>query len=83
MGHFAVHERYRGTGIGTDLLRCAFAQAKDLGLGRVSLICFERNAGAMRLYLRMGFAEVDRRAVVPHPMLHYRDGDALLMARVV
>jgi ribosomal protein S18 acetylase RimI-like enzyme len=79
----AVYERYRGTGIGTDLLRYALAQAKEQGHGKVSLICFERNTGAMRLYRRLGFSEIDRRAIVPHPMLHYREGDAILMARGV
>ncbi len=79
----AVHESFRGRGIGTDLMAIAFAQAKVLGLPYVSLICFERNEGAMRLYQRLGFAEIDRRGIVPHPSLHYRDGDALLMAREI
>jgi hypothetical protein len=55
--------------------------ARALGLPRVSLICFERNEGAMRLYRRLGYAEVGRRPVVPHPTLHYADGDAILLAR--
>jgi ribosomal protein S18 acetylase RimI-like enzyme len=79
----AVYEKYRGLGIGTDLMNFAFAHAKALGFGQVSLICFERNEGAMRLYQRLGFREIDRRPIVPHPMLHYRDGDAILMARAV
>lgn len=79
----AVYEQHRGTGIGTDLMQFAFAHAKELGLEKVSLICFERNEGAMRLYRRLGFSEIDRRAIVPHETLHYRDGDALLMARGV
>jgi ribosomal protein S18 acetylase RimI-like enzyme len=79
----AIYEKHRGIGIGTDLLHWAFAHAKEIGMGKVSLICFERNEGAMRLYRRLGFSEVDRRAIVPHPSLHYHDGDALLMAREV
>jgi ribosomal protein S18 acetylase RimI-like enzyme len=79
----AIHENHRGLGIGTELLHWAFTLARKLGAGKVSLICFERNEGAMRLYTRLGFREVDRRAIVPHPSLHYRDGDALLMARDV
>jgi ribosomal protein S18 acetylase RimI-like enzyme len=79
----AVHEPHRGLGIGTDLMRWAFAHAGELRLSKVSLICFERNGAALRLYHRLGFSEVDRRAIVPHPMLHYRDGDAILMARDV
>lgn len=79
----AVYETYRGLGIGTDLMHWAFGHTRESGLSQVSLICFERNEGAMRLYRRLGFAEIGRRAIVPHPMLHYRDGDALLMARAV
>ena len=79
----AVYETYRGMGIGTDLMRFAFARAQELGLAKISLICFERNDGAMRLYRQLGFSEIDRRAIVPHPTLHYRDGDAILMAREV
>lgn len=79
----AVYENHRGSGIGTELMHWAFAHARALGLSKVSLICFERNEGAMRLYRRLGFSEVDRRAIVPHPSLHYRDGDAILMARSV
>jgi hypothetical protein len=47
------------------------------------LICFERNEDAMRLYRRLGFEALARRAVVPYPLLHYSDGDAVLLARVV
>lgn len=79
----AVYETFRGQGTGTALMDVAFERAKALGLPQVSLICFERNDGAMRLYQRLGFAEIDRRPIVPHPTLHYRDGDAILMAREV
>jgi ribosomal protein S18 acetylase RimI-like enzyme len=79
----AVFEAFRGQGIGTKLMDVAFARAKALGLLHVSLICFERNEGAMRLYQRLGFREIDRRGIVPHPAMHYSDGDALLMAREV
>ena len=44
----------------------------------LSLIVFEQNAGAKRLYERHGFREVDRRPAVPHELIYYR-GDALLM----
>ena len=79
----AVFENHRGRGIGTHLLHWTFAHATEIGMGKVSLICFERNEDAMRLYTRLGFREIDRRPIVPHPSLHYRDGDALLMAREV
>ncbi len=77
----AVHPEHRNAGLGTRLLKAAHDRARALGLPRVSLICFERNDGAMRLYKRHGYAEVDRRALVPHPTLHYEDGDAVLLVR--
>ncbi len=77
----AVVEQHRNAGIGMALMEAVNQRAKDLSLPRISLICFERNEGAMRLYRRLGFRELDRRAVVPHPTLHYHDGDAVLFAR--
>ncbi len=79
----AVRPEHRGAGIGTRLLEAAHERARMLGLPRVSLICFERNTGAMRLYLRHGYTEADRRALVPHPTLHYTEGDAVLLVRPV
>ena len=77
----AVAEQHRNAGIGMALMEAVNQRAKDLSLPRISLICFERNEGAMRLYRRLGFRELDRRAVVPHSALHYHDGDAVLLAR--
>ena len=79
----AVHSDYCNAGIGTLLLGAAHDEARRLGLPRVSLICFEQNAGAMRLYRRHGYEEVDRRPLVPHPTLHYTDGDAILLIKPV
>ena len=77
----AVVEACRNAGIGAALMAAVNRRARDLSLARISLICFERNEGAMRLYRRLGFREVSRRALVPHPALHYQDGDAVLLAR--
>jgi GNAT superfamily N-acetyltransferase len=77
----AVDEGNRDAGIGTQLMVAVNRHAKEKSIPRISLICFERNDGAMRLYQRLGFREVDRRAIVPHPCLHYHDGDAVLLAR--
>lgn len=76
----AMFHEYRGFGIGTRLLHEARRRARELGLERLSLICFEQNFGAMRLYKRLGFRELRRRPIVPHPFLHYREGDAVLLA---
>ncbi|MCT8998833.1 GNAT family N-acetyltransferase [Chelativorans intermedius] len=77
----AVYARYRSQGVGSALMDCAEALALARALPRVSLICFERNEGALSFYRRRGFREIARRAVVPHPTLHYAQGDALLLVR--
>lgn len=79
----AVLPEHRGRGLGTQLMAAAEARAVAEGLPRVSLICFERNEGAMRLYQRLGYRELDRRPIVPHPSLHYADSDAVLLAKTV
>lgn len=76
----AMFHEHRGLGIGTRLLHEAGRRARTLGLERLSLICFEKNFGAVRLYKRLGFRELRRRPIVPHPFLHYREGDAVLLA---
>ena len=76
----AVFHEHRGLGIGTRLLEEASRRARAMGLERLSLICFEKNTRALRLYRRLGFQELARRPIVPHPFLHYREGDAILLA---
>lgn len=77
----AVHAPYRGRGIGSELMDCVDGLALAKGLPRISLICFEGNEGALRFYRKRGFREIARRPIVPHPSLHYSDGDALLLVR--
>lgn len=77
----AVYPEHRGRSLGRRLLAEVRARAETFGLPRVSLICFEHNERAMQLYRRLGFVEVDRRPVVPHPCLPYGEGDALLLVR--
>ncbi len=79
----AVYPEYRSLGVGSRLLAEADARARQLGHRRLSLICFESNHQAMRLYRRLGYRERDRRAIVPHPCLRYQDGDAVLLVRPV
>ena len=76
----AIFHEHRRLGIGTRLLEEARRRARTLGLERLSLICFEKNAKALRLYQRLGFRELRRRPIVPHPFLHYREGSAILLA---
>jgi ribosomal protein S18 acetylase RimI-like enzyme len=78
----ALFPRFRGRGIGTRLLELAAQKAHAAHLPQVSLIVFEQNTGAKRLYHRCGFREVMREPVVPHPLIHH-NGDALLLVKDV
>jgi len=74
----ALLPEHRGLGLGARMLGLAREEARRRGLAEMSLIVFEQNTGAKRLYERHGFREVDRRPVVPHGLIRYT-GDALLM----
>ncbi|HEY6582139.1 MAG TPA: GNAT family N-acetyltransferase [Rubrobacter sp.] len=71
-------EGFRGMGLGTEMLSIARDRARKRNLDALSLLVFEQNTGAVKLYEREGFREVDRAAVVPHPLIHHT-GDVLLM----
>ena len=76
----AIDATHRGQGIGKQLLTEAERNGRALGFSKLSLIVFEQNSGARRLYERSGYVEKRRHPVVPHPLIHYT-GDALLMVK--
>lgn len=76
----ALFPEYRGTGIGTRLLEIAEEQAREKNLRQLSLIVFEQNEGAKKLYVRHGYYEVKREPVVPHELIHHT-GYALLLVK--
>ncbi|MBD2461393.1 N-acetyltransferase [Oscillatoria sp. FACHB-1407] len=78
----ALFPAFRGQGTGTQFLKLAHQQAVNRGFSSLSLLCFEQNVGALRLYLSHGFQVIDRTPVVPHPLIHYT-GDLLLMTAAV
>jgi ribosomal protein S18 acetylase RimI-like enzyme len=78
----ALFPQFRGQGLGTQFLSIAREQAQVKGFRELSLLCFEQNTGAMRLYERNGFKVSDRAPVVPHELIHYT-GDILLMTAPV
>jgi ribosomal protein S18 acetylase RimI-like enzyme len=74
----AVTPDYRGRGIGKRLMQIARELALDHGYERLSLVVFEENTVALRLYRNLGYEVVKRAPVVPHPLIRC-SGDALLM----
>ncbi|MGR3278311.1 GNAT family N-acetyltransferase [Acaryochloris marina NIES-2412] len=78
----AVFSNYREQGIGSQLMKLAETHAVEKGFGKLSLIVFEENSGAKHLYNRLGYQEIAREAIVPHPLIHY-SGDAILMVRTI
>ena len=78
----ALFEPYRGRGIGHALMALVENHAIEKGFNTLSLIVFEKNYGAKKLYDQLGYQEVKRTAVYPHPLIHF-DGDAILMAKTI
>jgi ribosomal protein S18 acetylase RimI-like enzyme len=78
----AVFPEYRNRGIGTQLMKLAETHAVTKGLDKLSLIVFEQNVGAKRLYDRLGYREIAREPIFPHPLIHH-SGDAILMVKNV
>jgi ribosomal protein S18 acetylase RimI-like enzyme len=76
----AVFDEFRGAGIGSRLLGEAEQQCQDLGLTKLSLIVFEENSGARRLYEHNGYIATKRATLVPHPLIRVT-GDVLLMIK--
>jgi ribosomal protein S18 acetylase RimI-like enzyme len=76
----AMYPQYRGMGGGSHFMALAEQLAEKRGLTKFSLIVFEQNSGALRLYERLGYSEVARRPVYPHPLIHFT-GDAILMVK--
>lgn len=63
LSYIGVVPSARGRGFGSDLLTLAMGGAGALGADTLALSVDARNAPAMHLYARHGFAEYDRREV--------------------
>ena len=50
-----IDDSVRGRGVGTATLSWIEAEARRLGLGAVALSVMAHNAGAIRLYERLGY----------------------------
>jgi ribosomal protein S18 acetylase RimI-like enzyme len=79
----ALFPEFRGRGLGRRLMLLAEEHARARGYRKLSLIVFQGNAVARGLYERLGYREVMRAAIVPHPLIHHAEGDALLMVKAL
>lgn len=77
----ALFPEFRRRGLGRRLMLVAEEQARGRRYGKLSLIVYEGNEIARGLYERLGYREVMRAAIVPHPLIHFAEGDALLMVK--
>ena len=75
----ALLPEYRNRGLGTRFMDIARQAACDGGFTTLSLIAFEQNPKAVKLYEKLGFRTVDSRPLIPHTLIRYT-GKALLMA---
>lgn len=74
----ATYPRYRGRGVGTGLMKIVDRLAAEAGCATISVEVFEQNAGALRLYQRLGYRVVEQRDVVAHSC-HPYTGRVLLL----
>jgi ribosomal protein S18 acetylase RimI-like enzyme len=77
----AVFAEYRGSGIGTSLMAKAEQCAKLAGQSKISIQVYGQNHGAVNLYKRLGYNQVEAAAVRQHPCQPYYTGNVLLLMK--
>lgn len=77
----AVDPAFRGLGIGQSFMRRLESRARRTNYRATSLLCFEANYRALKLYRSLGYEIADRRPLFPLKELHYDQGDVLLMVK--
>lgn len=78
----ATYPEFRNRSVGTSLMACVDRLAVEAGCHMSSVEVFEENAGAFRLYERLGYRIVESRPVVPHSCHPYK-GQLMLLTRNV
>lgn len=73
----ATSEWARGQGLGTELISIAERLARSNTMPRLTLIVNDANAGAERLYRKLGFRTCGEEASIGHP--RFPDGSRLLL----
>ena len=71
MASVYVDDRYRGQGVGSQIVRAIVAEASALGVKRLYLITHDR----MSFYQRLGWEEIER--------VHYRGEDVTVMSTLL
>ncbi len=78
IAELSVYPEFTRRGIGSILLMLARELAIERNFTELSLMVFAENTGAVSLYKKHGYKEVDRRPADPHPRAFY-SGEVLLM----
>ena len=78
IAELSVYPEFTRRGIGSVLLVLARELAIERNFTKLSLMVFEENTGAVSLYKKHGYRELDRRSVEPHPRIVH-SGVVLLM----
>lgn len=78
----ATYPEHRSKGFGSRLMAEAERLAQEQETDTLSLIAFEQNEGAVRLYKRLGFDVVDKHELIPHESFD-STGYELLMTRTL
>jgi len=76
----ATCTEYRGRGIGRELMAWADQCADSCGAVNLTLIVAEENTGARKLYEKLGYRVVAKRAIVPFPGCPHT-GDWMLLEK--
>ena len=78
----ATFENHRGKGVARKLIEDAETQARSEGCDRLSLIVASENAGAKRLYEKLGYGDVSSKPVIAFPGFAH-GGDWVLMIKQI
>lgn len=79
----AVFAEHRGLGIGSILMQQAEAEARKANMSKMSIQVYGQNHGAVRLYKRLGYQQVQAAPVRLHPCQPYYTGDVLLLMKIL
>ena len=75
----AAYPRFRGQGVGSALMAQVDRLAQGAGCTRASIEVFDSNAGALKLYQRLGFDIAERRPMPPND--YVEASEVLLLTR--